>query len=95
MCIRDSCKNDCYYCGLRRSNKEAERYRLNQEEILSCCRKGYELGFRTFVLQGGEDGRLDDQWMEQMICRIKNEFPHCALTLSVGEREKMCIRDRG
>ncbi|MDO4277542.1 MAG: [FeFe] hydrogenase H-cluster radical SAM maturase HydE [Lachnoclostridium edouardi] len=82
------CKNDCYYCGLRRSNKEAERYRLNQEEILSCCRKGYELGFRTFVLQGGEDGRLDDQWMEQMISRIKNEFSNCALTLSVGERER-------
>ena len=54
--ISNYCKNDCIYCGIRRSNQNAERYRLSEEEILSCCESGYALGFRTFVLQGGEDG---------------------------------------
>ncbi len=80
------CKNDCYYCGIRRSNLRATRYRLNLEQILSCCRDGYELGFRTFVLQGGEDGGYRDEDILEMIRGIKEGFPECALTLSIGEK---------
>ncbi len=82
------CKNDCYYCGIRRSNTCATRYRLTEEEILSCCRNGYRLGFRTFVLQGGEDMYFTRERMEKIIASIHAEFPDCAITLSVGEREK-------
>ena len=82
------CKNDCYYCGIRRSNHCASRYRLTEEEILDCCRNGYELGFRTFVLQGGEDGWFTKERMTALIGQIHTEFPDCAITLSVGEREK-------
>lgn len=80
------CKNDCFYCGLRRSNRHAERYRLTKENILDCCRRGYELGFRTFVLQGGEDGAYTDQMFCDIIEEIKGEYPDCAVTLSLGER---------
>lgn len=80
------CKNDCYYCGLRRSNENAERYRLSREEILSCCDEGYELGFRTFVLQGGEDMRFTDDIFCDIIKSIKIAHPDCAITLSLGER---------
>ena len=80
------CKNDCYYCGIRRSNREAIRYRLTADEILGCCREGYGLGFRTFVLQGGEDPFFTDEALCPIIAGIKNEFPDCAVTLSVGER---------
>ena len=80
------CKNDCYYCGIRRSNKNVKRYRLSKEEILSCCKQGYELGFRTFVLQGGEDGYFTDDKMVDIILSIKEGYPDCALTLSLGER---------
>ena len=80
------CKNDCLYCGLRRSNRRAVRYRLTEEQILSCCEKGYALGFRTFVLQGGEDGFFTDEVMCGIVRRIKSHFPDCALTLSLGER---------
>ncbi len=82
------CKNDCYYCGIRRSNLHASRYRLTREEILSCAMKGYELGFRTFVLQGGEDAFYTDEKLCQLISEIKQRYPDCAITLSVGEREK-------
>lgn len=82
------CKNDCLYCGIRRSNKNAERYRLTEEEILSCCEVGYKLGFRTFVLQGGEDAYFNDDVLVPLIKEIKEKYPDCALTLSVGEREK-------
>lgn len=82
------CRNDCYYCGIRRSNEKAERYRLTQAQILNCCRLGYQLGFRTFVLQGGEDAVCSDVWMSDLIRQIKKEFPDCALTLSVGERSR-------
>ena len=82
------CKNDCLYCGIRRSNKNAERYRLTEEEILSCCEVGYKLGFRTFVLQGGEDAYFSDDVLVPLIKEIKEKYPDCALTLSVGEREK-------
>lgn len=80
------CKNDCYYCGIRKSNKNASRYRLTPEEIMDCCRFGYDLGFRTFVLQGGEDPEYSDEKIIELIWAIKKDFPDCALTLSVGER---------
>ncbi|MBO5329221.1 MAG: [FeFe] hydrogenase H-cluster radical SAM maturase HydE [Anaerotignum sp.] len=82
------CRNDCYYCGIRKSNSCLSRYRLTEEEILSCCRNGYELGFRTFVLQGGEDGWFTRERTTALIRRIHEEFPDCAITLSVGERER-------
>ena len=82
------CRNDCLYCGIRRSNKNAARYRLSQEEILSCCRAGYDLGFRTFVLQGGEDGHFTDERMIDLIQAIKSRYPDCAVTLSIGERSR-------
>lgn len=86
--ISNICKNDCFYCGIRKSNAKCERYRLTREEILECCREGYGLGFRTFVLQGGEDAILTDEWLEELIHSIKSEHPDCAVTLSLGERSK-------
>jgi len=80
------CKNDCYYCGIRASNKNAERYRLTKEQILECCKLGYDLGYRTFVLQGGEDPYFTDERLVEIITAIKNEYKDCALTLSIGER---------
>ena len=82
------CKNDCLYCGIRRSNAKADRYRLTKEEILSCCDNGYELGFRTFVLQGGEDGYFTDERICDLVISIKKRYPDCAVTLSIGEKEK-------
>lgn len=80
------CKNDCYYCGIRKSNHNAERYRLSSEQILACCAHGYELGFRTFVLQGGEDGWYTDERLADIVSSIRSGWPDCAITLSVGER---------
>lgn len=80
------CRNDCYYCGIRRSNCNAERYRLTDEQILDCCETGYKLGFRTFVLQGGEDGFFSDEKIVGIIKKIKEIYPDCAVTLSIGER---------
>lgn len=80
------CKNNCYYCGIRRGNTKADRYRLTEEEILTCCRQGWALGYRTFVLQGGEDPYFTDQRLCDLIRHIKAEFPSCAVTLSVGEK---------
>lgn len=80
------CKNNCYYCGIRKGNHNAQRYRLTREEILECCARGYELGFRTFVLQGGEDPYYTDERMEEIIRSIKQSYPECALTLSIGEK---------
>lgn len=80
------CKNNCYYCGIRRDNRNAKRYRLTKEQILSCCEKGYGLGFRTFVLQGGEDPYFTDERMVSIIRGIKEKFPDCAVTLSIGEK---------
>ncbi len=79
------CRNDCYYCGIRRSNVHAERYRLTKEEILECCRLGYSLGFRTFVLQGGEDPWYTAERIADLVHSIKAQHPDCAVTLSVGE----------
>ena len=86
------CKNDCYYCGIRKSNKQAERYRLTQEQILDCCAAGYELGFRTFVLQGGEDPYFTDERMVDIIRAVKTRWPDCALTLSIGEKSRETYR---
>jgi len=80
------CKNNCYYCGIRRDNKNVERYRLGKDEILSCCKEGYRLGFRTFVLQGGEDAAFSDELICEIISEIKISYPDCAVTLSFGER---------
>lgn len=80
------CKNDCLYCGIRRSNANACRYRLTKEQIFSCCRTGYELGFRTFVLQGGEDGYFTDDRITDLVSSIKELYPDCAVTLSIGEK---------
>ena len=86
------CKNDCFYCGIRRSNREAQRYRLTEEDILTCCAEGYELGFRTFVLQGGEDPFFTDEKIVHMIHEIKKKYPDCALTLSIGEKSEESYR---
>lgn len=86
------CKNNCYYCGIRRDNPHVRRYRLSTEEILSCCREGYGLGYRTFVLQGGEDPYFTDERMTEPIRQIRGEYPDCAITLSIGEREKDSYR---
>ncbi len=80
------CKCDCYYCGIRKSNKICQRYRLEMEDILECCAEGYENGFRTFVLQGGEDGWFSDERMCEIVRKIKEQYPECAVTLSLGER---------
>lgn len=84
--ISNYCKNDCLYCGIRRSNGNCDRYRLTHEQILSCCDEGYSLGFRTFVLQGGEDHYFTDEHLIKIISSIKERYPDCAVTLSLGER---------
>jgi biotin synthase len=86
------CKNNCYYCGIRCGNKKAIRYRLTKEEILQCCKDGYNLGFRTFVLQGGEDNYFSDNLIADIVYSIKSKYPDCALTLSIGERSKESYR---
>ncbi len=86
--ISNVCKNDCLYCGIRKSNKNCHRYRLGREDILSCCEKGYSLGFRTFVLQGGEDGFYTDSFLIDLIKEIKLRYSECAVTLSLGERSE-------
>lgn len=86
--ISNICKNNCYYCGIRRDNTNAERYRLNEEQILDCCDAGYDLGFRTFVLQGGEDPYYTDELIVSIVSSIKKRHPDCAVTLSLGEFEK-------
>ncbi|MBQ9757928.1 MAG: [Clostridia bacterium] len=82
------CKQNCYYCGLRAENKNVQRYRLTKEDILSCCEIGYPLGFRTFVLQGGEDSSFNDDLMCDIVRCIKEKYPDCAVTLSIGEKSR-------
>ena len=86
------CKNDCFYCGIRRSNSKAERYRLTEEEILACCDMGAELGFGTFVLQGGEDPYFTDDRICGIVEKIKQAHPSCAVTLSIGEKPRDSYR---
>lgn len=80
------CKNDCYYCGIRKSNKNISRYRLSLDEIMDCVDLGYEIGYRTFVLQGGEDNYFSDDKIVEIIKSIKNKYKDCAITLSIGEK---------
>ena len=82
------CRNDCLYCGIRKSNPHVSRYRLSEEHILDCCRIGYDLGFRTFVLQGGEDGYYTRERMVHLIERIRFRHPDCAITLSIGQKSR-------
>lgn len=84
--ISNICKNDCYYCGIRKSNQNISRYRLTESEIYSCCENGYNLGLRTFVLQGGEDLYFSDTVLCRIVSNIKEKYPDCAVTLSMGER---------
>jgi biotin synthase len=86
--ISSYCKNNCLYCGIRRDNIKASRYRLTEEEILKCADEGYGLGFRTFVLQGGEDPYFTDEVLCGIVSAIKVKHPDCALTLSMGERSR-------
>lgn len=82
------CKNNCYYCGIQGSNQNTNRYRLSKEEILSACENGYQLGYRSFVLQGGEDPHYSDEVMVPIVAEIRKRYPDCAITLSLGERSK-------
>ena len=84
--ISNYCKNDCYYCGIRRGNKSAVRYRLTKDDILACCEEGYKLGFRTFVMQGGEDSYYTDDVMCGIVSAVRERYSDCAITLSLGER---------
>ena len=86
--LSNICKNNCLYCGIRNANKECSRYRLDERDILACCKEGYELGFRTFVLQGGEDPYFTDEVLCRILRQIKTLYPDCAVTLSLGERSK-------
>ena len=86
--VSNICKNDCFYCGIRAGNPHCDRYRLTDEDILSACAEGYELGFRTFVLQGGEDGHFTDERLTSLLSAIKTSHPDCAVTLSLGERSR-------
>lgn len=92
------CKNNCYYCGIRGGNQNATRYRLTKEEILACCQNGYTLGFRTFVLQGGEDNYYTAKYIAELVHDIKTAHPDCAVTLSIGEHsfeDYQCWKEAG
>ena len=86
--ISNRCRNNCLYCGIRKSNTMGSRYAVSRETILSCCREGHALGFRTFVLQGGEDVSQTDDWVTETVSAVRKEFPDCAITLSLGEKSK-------
>lgn len=86
--ISNVCRNDCFYCGIRRSNTRVERYTLSADQVLAACARGYELGFRTFVLQGGEWGAERDKWITDTVAQIRNRYPDCAITLSLGEHTR-------
>ena len=86
--ISNRCRNNCLYCGIRKGNTMVSRYALSRETILSCCREGHALGFRTFVLQGGEDLSQTDDWVTETVSAVRKEFPDCAITLSLGEKSK-------
>lgn len=83
--LTNVCRNDCYYCGIRKSNTAVERYMLTTEQVLQSCQQGYEVGFRTFVLQGGELPRDKAQWLMELVSKIRQRWSDCAITLSLGE----------
>ena len=80
------CRNNCYYCGIQASNPNISRYRLSEDQILNACQNGYDLGYRSFVLQGGEDPYFSDDRMVPVVEAVHTTFPDCAITLSLGER---------
>ncbi len=84
--IGNCCSNDCYYCGIRRSNRNIERYRLDKDTIMECCKEGYNLGFRTFVMQGGEDNYMNDERIVDIVSSIRSTYKDVAITLSLGEK---------
>ena len=86
--ITNHCRNNCYYCGIRKGNQSVLRYELTREDILECCREGYTLGFRTFVLQGGETSSVKDDFILETVTTILREFQDCAITLSLGEKSR-------
>lgn len=86
--ISNKCRNDCFYCGIQNENRNIDRYELTRKEILECCREGYRLSFRTFVLQGGEAPAMKDEWITGTVTAIRREFPDCAITLSLGEKSR-------
>lgn len=86
--LTNYCKNNCYYCGIRAGNRKAQRYRLSEDEVISCCDSGYEIGYRTFVLQGGEDVCYTPERVAALVERIKKSYPDCAVTLSLGEHSR-------
>lgn len=90
--ISNVCRNDCYYCGIRRSNRDCARYQMDAEQVMACAREGWRAGFRTFVLQGGESSILTDAWLGDLVRDLKASFPGCAVTLSVGERSRDSYR---
>ena len=90
--VSNICRNDCLYCGIRKSNANCDRYRLTKEDILDCCAEGYALGFRTFVMQGGEDGSFSDVFLTDLLSEIKKRYPDCAVTLFLGERSMESYR---
>lgn len=90
--ISNYCKNNCFYCGIRRDNISLKRYRLTKDDILSCAENGYKLGFRTFVLQGGEDLYYSDDDICDIVYSLKSKYPDCAVTLSIGEKTKATYR---
>ena len=91
--ISNYCKNDCHYCGIRRGNRCCQRYRLTDEDILACCRQGYTAGFRTFVMQGGEDPRFSRERVASLLRAIKADYPDCAVTLSLGEMDRATYQE--
>ena len=86
--LSNVCRNDCLYCGIRRSNRQVARYTLTRDQVLECCEQGYQIGFRTFVLQGGEWGEERSQWVADLIRDIRKGWPDCAITLSLGEHPR-------
>ena len=85
--ISNVCRNDCYYCGIRSGNERVTRYRLTADEVMSASERGYEIGFRTFVLQGGEDPYWRGERLVSLVRNIRTSYPECAITLSLGEME--------
>ncbi|MGI6223202.1 MAG: [FeFe] hydrogenase H-cluster radical SAM maturase HydE [Prevotella sp.] len=90
--ISNRCRNNCLYCGLRRDNRELQRYKLSTEEIVECCKRAYRLGFRTFVMQGGEAPDTEDDWVVDTVSQLRRMFPDCAITLSLGEKSRESYR---
>lgn len=90
--VSNYCRNNCLYCGIRRDNRSVERYRLSDDQILNACEAGYNLGFRTFVMQGGEDATLKDERLVPLVATIHRRYPDCAITLSLGERSEQSYR---